>query len=154
MALIVAPSSAGKSWMAQMMGDPRLVDGDVMIRDTVGWLPGRWWDHPATRLEQQHRNKSALIRYLDEHPSAVVLFNGNIDMWYDLVTCVYLPPEFTHRENAVRRREEDPTVQPSDWDELTSNTDRLKRAADKYDIPIVNSWFRALAMAGLFTGRG
>jgi hypothetical protein len=139
--VILAPSYAGKSYFADTL--PGLfLDGDDIIRDTVGWPEGAWWEAPDA--EALHEEHARAIR--DFNDPRVALFNGNMDALVNEgvdIVAVWAPFTAQHFANFMKRRAEDAASgRPHSYDgvrDLVRSRSKMVTKAAKLGIPIVRS---------------
>lgn len=136
--VILAPSGAGKSWMASHY--PGIfVDGDRIIASTIGWpKQHRWWETLSPEaVEQVHlQNEAVLTDYASKHPERFILFNGR---WSDpeLIHSIWMPESELHASRLRSRSISDPLrSQPQTIPEMQANRASLFRYAEEHDIPV------------------
>lgn len=115
--IILAPSGAGKSYFA--LKHPLIaLDGDSIIKQTIGWPKGRWWETlAADEVALVHeRNEATITEYANMHPRLLVLFNGR---WNNpaSIYAIVLPVETRHALNLAERARRGVVNQPSTWKE-------------------------------------
>lgn len=139
--IILASTSAGKSWYC--LEHPVCVDGDIIIDQTIGWPPadkfkdGPWWESPEAHkyYEQQ---AVAIRKWAEEHPTRIILFNGN-PHYFPSVYAVVIPPNDVLLRNVASKRDRGVDMQPTADDHILENANNLRKWAFDNNVPIVAS---------------
>lgn len=149
--LILAASGSGKSHFVAhggMAGHLPTVDGDVLIANSVGWPPGSWWLDPAVKAEQDKKVDLAMRSWrgpLSGYPhDAIVLFNSTSRIALDQASCAVVPPTQTIARNARSRTDAGVTNQPSAFNDLMADRERLLTAVTGV-MPIFPSFVAAVS---------
>lgn len=132
--LIMAPSGAGKSWLVKH-SNGQLVDGDHVIRDTIGWPgSGKWWLDPALKAKTDAANYKVVREWLQSPGDEVMLFNTSYGPTLNMALLVWLPPIEQTIARAIARASPN---QPNSAEEVENNYRKLRSAANILHIPIV-----------------
>lgn len=139
--LVFAPSNSGKSWLSRRYPE-RYLDGDTIIRDTIGWPPGEWWRDPATKAATHRANFEAMRQYLAEHSGDLagktVLFFDDVETFAPLIDAVWIPPlEVVVRNWTLRSAHEPDRPQPGLRETIDSWSKAFNTARD-LGIPVTH----------------
>jgi hypothetical protein len=153
--IILAPTAAGKSTLVNQIGG-RLVDGDVIIRDTIGWPanPTWWQSDPMSPGRIAFRNEKArvLAAYETEHPDDVVLFNGHPETMAAIIPkgrlMAWIPSEAALKANAIRRAAAGNHSQPTDLRTILNNARSIRETVLRHLLPLITREQIILAAKG------
>jgi len=148
--IVLAPSSAGKSFYVSEHPDIA-VDGDEIIRDTIGWpKQPRWWEDLALRARVDRANAEQLLLYSEQHQEGpLIFFNGSPDSIGRVnVLAVVVPPRADLKRNAEAKRQEQlkgrKRGQPTDLETLEPNWRRMAKWAAETQTPLLSTFDAAV----------
>lgn len=142
--LILAPSYSGKSYFAKK---GFWTDGDVVIRDGIGWPKNKtWWKDPVLKAETNDANASQILAHLVRHQSDVVAFNQILTdtqiSWFKrlgIKIIVFVPPQETILENRNRRALESPDRYVQSDAEIEGNRVKILQMARWNSLRVVDN---------------
>jgi len=144
--IIIAPAASGKTYFTNRYNMSGLVvDGDDVIRDTVGWpeTPG-WWEDPELSVLVNQRNREALTQYAHNNQDKLILFNpGNDGVFAEDVYGAVMIPQGHHLTNAAKRRASGNTSQPRSAVEILGDRERHKMMIEEMDLRVFESFHAA-----------
>jgi len=139
MHVILAPSSAGKSWFVlhnDGLGDfGCLIDGDAVVSQYVGWpKEAKWWEDATLSGIVHQRNCRSIRTFASKRPDALVFFNGDMSSDPGLVGAVVIPPLQVVKRNMSNKAARG-SDQPIDPATITENVAAIRSFASRSGIP-------------------
>lgn len=150
--IISAATASGKTHYVREHADAQvLIDGDNIIRATIGWPKDPEWYLDPDVAEKTHlANWNAIHDYIDRLShmglTPIVLFNGGVpftrpDIGYSAVEI----PLRAHEANLAARREGAPHGHPTEYDLILENRAATRSIAETRNWPIHTSFDAAVA---------
>lgn len=144
--MIFAASGSGKShFVLYEGGKPKignLVDGDIIIKLTIGWPADALWYKKPDAPKVHAANAAEIVKFEKARPDCIVLFNGDVSSVVESVqACVVIPAEEHTRRVKTRHVS---SKQPTDLAVVLENARKVELFAKQHGIPLFATFENAV----------
>lgn len=143
--IILAPSASGKSTYVEALSEIKpawVVDGDTIIAAQVGWPENTEWYKSENRAKIVESHNAVLRTHLENYPTDLILFNGDMAGIERLVfACVIIPWE-EHGRRLVKRQRYDKSPFLSVAN-ILENRGAIEDFAQRHGLPIYTDFVTA-----------